>query len=99
MPKRHPCCGSTHYAVDIVLDLKAEHGFASGRGGGGRDPGRPRRTARNLAYPDPEDEMQARFSMQYCVALALLKDRLELSDFTPAAVSARPCAPCCRASP
>ena len=81
MPKRHPCCGSTHNAVDIVLDLKAQHGFAA------REVAAVETLVglvnqRNLAYPNPEDEMQARFSMQYCVALALLKDRLELSDFT-----------------
>jgi len=89
MPKRHPCCGSTHNAVDIVLDLKAAHGFEAAEvvavetlvGIVNR---------RNLAYPRPEDEMQARFSMQHCVALALLKDRLELSDFSPAAISAGP---------
>ncbi|MGK9236451.1 MmgE/PrpD family protein [Inquilinus limosus] len=89
MPKRHPCCGSTHNAVDIVLDLRAWHGFAAAEvlavetlvGIANQ---------RNLAYPSPEDEMQARFSMPYCVALALLKDRLELSDFTPAAVGAPP---------
>lgn len=89
MPKRHPCCGSTHNAVDIVLDLKAQHGFAA-------DEVTAVETLvgivnrRNLAYPDPVDEMQARFSMQYCIALALLQDRLELSDFTAAAVGAGP---------
>ncbi|WP_026869676.1 MmgE/PrpD family protein [Inquilinus limosus] len=89
MPKRHPCCGSTHNAVDLVLDLRARHGFAAAEvvavetlvGIANQ---------RNLAYPRPEDEMQARFSMPYCVALALLKDRLELSDFAPAAVGAPP---------
>jgi 2-methylcitrate dehydratase PrpD len=30
--------------------------------------------------------MQGRFSMHYCVALALLQDRLSLADFTPEAV-------------
>lgn len=84
-PKRHPCCGSTHNTVDAILDLKARHGF-------GADDVESVDTlvgianARNLAYPDPQDEMQARFSMHYCVALALLQDRLSLADFTPAAV-------------
>ncbi|MGF6232652.1 2-methylcitrate dehydratase PrpD [Inquilinus ginsengisoli] len=89
MPKRHPCCGSTHNAVDIVLDLRAQHGFAAGEVAAVETlVGVVNQ--RNLAYPRPEDEMQARFSMQYCVALALLKDRLELSDFTAAAVGAKP---------
>ncbi|OWJ66621.1 MmgE/PrpD family protein [Inquilinus limosus] len=85
MPKRHPCCGSTHNAVDIVLDLRARHGFAAEEVAAVETlVGIANR--RNLAYPDPVDEMQARFSMQYCVALALLKDRLDLSDFTADAV-------------
>jgi 2-methylcitrate dehydratase PrpD len=86
MPKRHPCCGSTHNTVDAILDLRAEHEFAADdvvavetRVGIAN--------ARNLAYPEPVNEMQARFSMQYCVALALLKDRLTLADFTPEAVA------------
>jgi len=37
---------------------------------------------RNLAYPEPRDEMEARFSMQYCLALALREKQLSLSDFT-----------------
>lgn len=87
MPKRHPCCGSTHNAVDIVLDLKVQHGFAAGEVAAVETlVGLVNQ--RNLVYPRPEDEMQARFSMQYCIALALLKDRLELSDFTADAVGA-----------
>ncbi|MFC7397235.1 MmgE/PrpD family protein [Chelatococcus sp. GCM10030263] len=88
MPKRHPCCGSVHNTVDAILDLRARHGFAA-------DEVAAVETrvgianVRNLAYPDPQDEMQARFSMTYCVALALLQDQLNLNDFTPAAV-ARP---------
>jgi 2-methylcitrate dehydratase PrpD len=85
-PKRHPCCGSTHNTIDAILDLRAEHGFAAD------DVAAVEShvgiaNARNLAYPEPTDEMQARFSMQYCVALALRGDRLTLADFTPEAVA------------
>ena len=41
---------------------------------------------RNLMYTDPCQEMEARFSMNYCVAVALVHGRLSLSDFTPQAV-------------
>lgn len=85
IPKRHPCCGSTHYVVDMILDLKAIHGFTAADVAA-VDCLVGIANARNLAYPDPTDEMQARFSMQYCVALALLQYRLGLADFTPAAV-------------
>lgn len=85
MPKIHPCCGSTHNAVDMVMALRHEHGFAPdevdrivltvGRA-----------NYRNLAYPEPKNAMEARFSMQYCVALALFQDILSLKDFTSEAV-------------
>ncbi|UQR66670.1 MmgE/PrpD family protein [Bradyrhizobium sp. C-145] len=83
--KRHPCCGATHRAIDAVLDLKRENGFRAG------DVASINVTvteahARNLAYSRPNDEMQARFSMQYALALALSQDSLRLSDFTSAAV-------------
>ena len=85
MPKRHPCCGSTHMIVDGLFDLMREHeltaddvvhvealvGIAN---------------YRNLAYSQPMNEMQARFSMQYCVARALRQGQLSLTDFTPQAV-------------
>jgi 2-methylcitrate dehydratase PrpD len=84
-PKRHPCCASTHNTLDMILDLRAAHGF-----------GAPEVAAvetlvgsinkNNLSYDDPVDEMQARFSMNYCVAVALERGRLSISDFTPAAV-------------
>lgn len=85
MPKRHPCCGSTHLIVDALLDLTREDGFD-------QDEVASIETLvgianhRNLAYPKPRDEMEARFSMQYCVARALRKGCLELTDFTPEAI-------------
>jgi 2-methylcitrate dehydratase PrpD len=86
VPKRHPCCGSTHYVVDMVLELRAQHGFTAD------DVAALEclvgiANARNLGYPTPQDEMQARFSMHYCVALALSQDRLSLADFSPIAIT------------
>lgn len=86
IPKRHPCCGSTHLVVDALLDLKQSHAFGKG------DVVSIDTTVgisnwRNLAYPEPRDEMQARFSMQYCVAAMLDKGALNLADFTPHAVA------------
>ncbi|WP_041364713.1 MmgE/PrpD family protein [Neorhizobium galegae] len=83
--KRHPCCASTHRAIDALFDLKQEHRLSAG------DIDRIDvkvgiSAARNLAYPRPENEMQARFSMPYCLARAMLQDRLSLSDFAPAAL-------------
>ncbi|WP_313291354.1 MmgE/PrpD family protein [Rhizobium rhizoryzae] len=82
--KLHPCCASTHRAIDAALDLQKEHGFSV------EDIQRidtkvGRSAVDNLAYPDPSDEMQARFSMQYCLAVALTNGGLSLGDFTPQA--------------
>lgn len=87
--KLHPCCASTHRVIDAALDLQTEHGFSLDEVV--RIETKVGRSAHdNLAYPNPADEMQARFSMQYCLAVALLQGRLSLSDFTPDAVSRSP---------
>lgn len=83
--KRHSCCGSTHNTLDCVLELQAEHGFAAAE---------VERVdtlvgsinVRNLMYVTPRNEMEARFSMPYCVAAALHRGRLSLADFRPEAV-------------
>jgi len=83
--KRHPCCGATHRAIDAVLDLKRDNGFLT-EDVASIDVTVTEAHARNLAYSRPDDEMQARFSMQYAIALALSQDSLGLSDFTSTAV-------------
>lgn len=85
MIKRFPCCASTHRVLDCVLELIEEEGVVAedvekvetfiGAG-----------NARNLMYSNPTTELQARFSMQYCIAVALLYGNVTLKDFTPAAV-------------
>ena len=88
VPKLYPCCGSTHYVLDMIYALRRVHGFSADHvlsvmatvGPANYD---------NLPFNDPQDAKQARFSMPYCVALALTQERLALADFTDAAV-ARP---------
>ncbi len=85
LPKRHPCCGAAHLVLDCVLDLQQEHGFHADEvvridaliSTGNK---------RNLMYDDPQNEMQARFSLPYCVAVALRNGKLRLADFRPASV-------------
>jgi 2-methylcitrate dehydratase PrpD len=83
--KQHPCCASTHRVIDAARELQDQHGFQA-------EDIRAIKTKvgisamDNLAYPHPRDEMQARFSMQYCLATALVHGRLSLGDFTPSAI-------------
>lgn len=85
VPKLYPCCGSTHWVLDMLFAARRREGFSAGdvaqvvtRIGPAN--------ARNLPYAAPRTGMEARFSMQYCVALALLQPALTLEDFTDAAV-------------
>ncbi len=81
--KVHPGCASAHCAIDAVLALRGEIAPAQVAS---VDILVNRMSHDNLMYPDPKTEMQARFSMQYCIALALVNGRLTLRDFTPAAI-------------
>jgi len=82
--KIHPCCASVHTAVDALLSLevKAEEVERI-------DVLVNRVSYDNLPYANPRTEMEARFSMQWAMALALLQRRLNLADFTPAALQRR----------
>jgi len=79
--KQYPCCAATHAALDATLELVRRHGCY--------DPARVARVetwtpARRLAHtnrPDPVSNLDAKFSVQYCVARALLEGRIVLGHF------------------
>jgi 2-methylcitrate dehydratase PrpD len=79
--KLYPCCYSTHSAIEATLNLVRRHGPF--------DPGVVARVdsrthARALAHtdrPDPDSPLAAKFSVQYCVARALLDGRVVLDHF------------------
>jgi 2-methylcitrate dehydratase PrpD len=84
-PKCYPCCAGAHRALDGLLELQSMHRFCANDvaaietlvGWG---------NASSLLYPDPVQEMEARFSMQYCIAAALIGGKLQLSDFVLSAI-------------
>ena len=83
--KIHPCCASVHTAVDALVDLMNEHDLQV-------DEIQSVETVvnkisyDNLMFNDPKTEMEARFSMHYCIAVAMLRKRLMLDDFESFAV-------------
>jgi len=83
--KFHPGCASAHCAIDAVVALRSKHGIRAAEVES-VDVLVNRMSHDNLMYPKPATEMQARFSMQYCVALALLHGSLGLRDFTATAI-------------
>ncbi len=83
--KIHPCCASVHTAVDALLDLMRLDNIQAD------DIATVETVVNkvsydNLMFDDPKTEMEARFSMHYAIALALVRGRLKLADFTPEAV-------------
>jgi 2-methylcitrate dehydratase PrpD len=76
--KPHASCRHTHPAVDAALALRSEIDLASVRDISVETYG----TALNLTdAPDPVNRFQAKFSLQYTVARALVSGRVGLRDF------------------
>lgn len=78
--KQYPCCGSTHSAIDAMLLLRERHQLT------------PEKVAkiesithqRALAHtdrPDPRSTLDAKFSVQYCVARALMHGEVTFEHF------------------
>lgn len=83
--KIYPCCGFVHRPVDAILELRATHGLTV-KEVQGITVTIPCRNMDILIYPEPRTDTQARFSMHYCVAVALLTGRLMAADFLPSAL-------------
>ncbi|MDP2241043.1 MAG: MmgE/PrpD family protein [Burkholderiales bacterium] len=78
--KQYPCCGSTHPAIDAMLTLAREHDL---------NPDQVERIdswthTRRLEHtnrPDPQSTMDAKFSVQYCLARALTGRKVVIEHF------------------
>ncbi|MBV7485376.1 MmgE/PrpD family protein [Bordetella sp. BOR01] len=80
--KRIPVCLSSHAAVDAVRELAERHRLSAG------DVARvicdvPPIVASNLRYADPRSPAEARFSMQFAVAMTLCDPDWGLSALDP----------------
>jgi len=82
--KPYPCCGSTHASVNRALYLVRTHDL---------DPQQIERVeimphGRRLPHtnnPNPQSPLEAKFSIQYCVARALTNREVKLVHFEPGA--------------
>ena len=86
--KLFPNCGSTHRALDGLLELREGHGFTH-KNVEQIIVRAPASHLRNLPYDDPKTPNEAKFSLEYNLAAALYQGQVGLSDFAPEAV-ARP---------
>lgn len=85
MVKPYPCCGYIHGTLDGVFDLRRAESL-SASDIAGVTACIPARNAEILMYPQPEDPMQARFSLPYCTTVAVLHGAVTVADFKPDAV-------------
>jgi 2-methylcitrate dehydratase PrpD len=78
--KQHPCCGSTHPAIDALLLLRGAQDIEPEKVARIDSWTHPRRLA-HTDRPDPQSGLDAKFSVQYCLARALLHGRILLEHF------------------
>ena len=78
--KQYPCCGSTHSALDAMLGVVREHRPAADdieR----IDVWTHSRRLEHTNRPDPKSNLDAKFSVQYCMARAILDRRIAIEHF------------------
>lgn len=83
--KRHPCCASTHPAIDALLVLKAKHGLTPKNVARIDSWTHPRRL-RHTNRPNPTTGLDGKFSVQYVLARALVQGEVGIRDFSDVAV-------------
>lgn len=84
--KKFPSCTRSHNAIQGILNLRNKHGFAAG------DVARVEclvtpAVADFLKFPSPRTKFEAKYSMQFCVATALLDGKITISSFSDARVN------------
>jgi 2-methylcitrate dehydratase PrpD len=78
--KQYPCCGSTHPAIDAMLILVRDNNLTLESVERIDSWTHPRRLA-HTNRPNPQSELDAKFSVQYCLARALVDRRVSIEHF------------------
>jgi 2-methylcitrate dehydratase PrpD len=78
--KQYPCCGSTHPAIDAMLDLVRTHDLKPGAVERIQSWTHERRLE-HTNRPDPKSTYDAKFSVQYCLARALVDRKVAVEHF------------------
>ena len=81
--KNHACCGHIHAAIDGVLALRAEHGL-NAEDVGRMTIGTYAKAIEITGNGDPRTVFEAKFSLPYCVSVALMTGGARMDAFTEA---------------
>src|SRR5262245_64292240 len=79
--KKYPSCYHTHRALDGVFQLLGDHPL-SNKDIVEIDVGTSERAMRVLAFSEPATPYQAKYSMPYCIAAAVVDQQVTLETFT-----------------
>jgi len=85
--KLYPSCAATHPSLDAILDLRRRTGFRADdvvRVEVGVDPITPT----VLLYDAPATALEAKFSMPFCIAAAIVDGRVSLDTFDDGRIAA-----------
>ena len=82
--KQFPCCGSTHPAIFAAIRLRERQRLDHKRIRRIEILTQPRRLP-HTNQPHPQTSLESKFSIQYCVARALVDGQVTLADFENAA--------------
>jgi 2-methylcitrate dehydratase PrpD len=78
--KQYPCCGSTHPAIDAMISLAREHDLKPDQVER-IDSWTHTRRLEHTNRPDPQSTIDAKFSVQYCLARALVDRKVVIEHF------------------
>lgn len=78
--KQYPCCGSTHPAIDAMLELVRRHDLKPDAVERIQSWTHTRRLE-HTNRPDPQSTKDAKFSVQYCLARALVDRKVAVEHF------------------
>jgi 2-methylcitrate dehydratase PrpD len=79
--KPYPSCTCSHSSIDIMLKLKREHGFTPDDVESVEFFVSPQ-TANYLKFPDPKTPLEAKYSLQFCCAAALIDGDVGIDTFS-----------------
>ncbi len=83
--KRYPCSYATHAAIDAALEMRSSYGL-NGSDVVSVEVTAHRNGLRPLVHPRPTNGAEARYSMHYAMAAAMLDGKINLHSFTDAMV-------------
>ena len=78
--KQYPCCGSTHPAIDAMLNLARAHDLKADAVER-IESWTHKRRLEHTNRPDPQSQKDAKFSVQYVLSRALLERKVTIEHF------------------